>query len=469
VDLGLSSPLVQKARAELYRLHWRMRSARPQLDLWEALRLLNESERWPRPRIDELRDKKLRELVAAMHARSPHYRKLMDERGVAPADVRGVADIVKLPIMTKAILRESAAALRVPGFADGALEMGITGGTTGQPMRVPRDLAGTPWMRASYWRGFGWGGLRLGEPWVQLFGGSLGHGARPYNKLKNWFAGKVFLPAFELGEGNIGAYVDAVKRAGARFLVGYASACNQLAFFVEKAGLDLRFDAVFPTAELLLDDWGERIGRVFRGKVMPYYGCGEIQSLGYTCPDVPGTYHTCDEHSILEVEGPDGHARLQGEGAFLITDLDNHAMPLIRYKNGDAGQIAAPGCACGRTLGRITRLDGRVNDVLVTTAGAAISGVIGTHVFRLIGNVDAYQIVQRRPGHAVIRIVRAPAYDAAKEEPKVRTMFGNHLGAGSEIEIEYLTDLPKTAAGKSRFVINEYLAAKAAAEAAASK
>src|SRR4029079_59427 len=126
----------------------------------------------------------------------------------------------------------------------------------------------------------------------------------------------------------------------------------------------------------------------------------------------------------------------------------------IRYKNGDAGKIEGPGCACGRTLGRITRLDGRVNDVLVTTAGAAISGVIGTHVFRLIGNVDAYQIVQRRPGHAVIRIVRAAAYDPATEEPKVLKMFGDHLGAGSEVEIEYCTELPKTAAGKARFVIN---------------
>ena len=109
-----------------------------------------------------------------------------------------------------------------------------------------------------------------------------------------------------------------------------------------------------------------------------------------------------------------------------------------------------------------------LTDVLVTTAGAAISGVIGTHVFRLIANVDAYQIVQRRPGHAVIRMVRAAGYDPATEEPKVRKMFGDHLGAGSEIEIEYCSDLPKTAAGKSRFVINEYLAAKAAAEAAKS-
>jgi phenylacetate-CoA ligase len=252
--------------------------------------------------------------------------------------------------------------------------------------------------------------------------------------------------------------VGAIQQAGAHFLVGYASACHQLAVFTEKAGLSLRLQAVFTTAELLPDQWAETIGRVFGAKVLPYYGCGEIQSLGYSCPDAPGLYHTCDEHAVLEVESAGGEARLEGEGSFLITDLDNRAMPLIRYRNGDAGVLAGPGCACGRTLGRIVRVDGRVNDVLITTAGAAISGAIGAHAFRLIGNVDAFQIVQHRPGQAVIKIVRAPAYDPGKEEPKVRTIFGKHLGEGADIAIEYHSSLPKTPAGKSRFVINEYLA-----------
>jgi hypothetical protein len=38
----------------------------------------------------------------------------------------------------------------------------------------------------------------LDRPWVQLFGGSMGYGGRRLNRLKNLFAGKVFLSAFEL-------------------------------------------------------------------------------------------------------------------------------------------------------------------------------------------------------------------------------------------------------------------------------
>jgi len=458
----LSANLIRDVRGQVYRLHWQVRSRLTEFDLLDALALLRESERWPRERLQELRDKKLRGLVMRMWETSPHYRMLMATKGVRPSDIQGLADLPKLPIMDKATLREHAKDLRARDVADKEVEWGVTGGTTGLPMNVPRDLDGTPWMRGCYWRGFSWGGLQLGMPWAQLFGGSLGHRARRFNKVKNWFAGKVFLPAFELSGSNVAEYVAEIEEAGARFLVGYASACHQLAVFVEQAGLKLQLDAVFPTAELMPDVWGERIARVFGAKVLPYYGCGEIQSLGYSCPEAPGVYHTCDEHAVIEVEGADGRPGLEGEGAFLITDLDNTAFPMIRYRNGDAGKIAAPGCPCGRTLGRIVRVDGRINDVLVTMSGTAISGVIGTHAFRLVRGVDAFQIVQSRPGQVVIKIVRAPAgYDPEVEEPKLRTIFGKHLGDGADIAIEYPAALPKTPAGKSRFMINEYLAGQA--------
>jgi phenylacetate-CoA ligase len=188
----------------LYRLHWRLRARTRPFDLWQGLALVEKSQRWPRAQLDEMRDRKLVALVKRMYEASPHYRVLMDERQVRPADIRGAQDLAKLPVITKAILRDHAAALRTRGLSDDKVEVGVTGGTTGAPMRVVRDYEGTTWMRACYWRGFGWGGLTLGTPWVQLFGGSLGQGGgRRFNRVKNWFSGKVFLPAFELAEANV--------------------------------------------------------------------------------------------------------------------------------------------------------------------------------------------------------------------------------------------------------------------------
>lgn len=451
--------LISVARGKLYALHWDVRDRLSRFGLTAALELLNETERWPRPQLDGLRDEKLRKIVSHAYATIPGYRALMDEHGVKPQQIRGVDDLPKLPIVTKELLRERSDSLRASELRDEDLEFGTTGGTTGTPMRIVRDVDGSVWQRACYWRGFGWAGLTLDRPWAQLFGGSLGQGARPLNGFKNWFAGKVFLPAFELGPATVRRYVEEIQRSDARFLVGYASACAQLAALVESEGLELRFDAVLPTAELLLPPWRETIERVFRARVLPYYGCGEVQSLGYSCPDADEpTYHTCDEHAVIEVERADGTTGLEGEGAFLITDLDNRAMPLIRYRNGDAGALAPPGCRCGRTLGRILRLDGRVNDVLVSATGARISGVIGTHAFKYVRGAEAFQVLQRRPGHALIRIVRGAGYDPAVEEPKLTSIFARHLGPAADVSIEYVDNIPRTAAGKARFVINEHLA-----------
>jgi phenylacetate-CoA ligase len=442
-------------RAALYRLHWEARSRAGGLGLTGALRHLAETERWPRPRLEALRDEKLARLVEHAYAASPYYRRLMDERGVRPADVRGLADLPKLPVLTKDTLRQHHAELRFEGALD--VETTATGGTTGAPMKVVRDRAGSIWQRACYWRGFGWGGLRLGDAFVQLFGGTLGVSRPPrLERVKRWFAGKTFLPAFEIGPDNAGEYLAAMEASGARFLVGYTSAVYLLARQAERRGIRLRLDAVFPTAEPLLEGWREVIERAFGARVLPYYGCGEIQSLGYSCPGAAApVYHTCDEHAVIEVETPGGGAALAGEGPFLVTDLDNHALPLIRYRNGDAGSLAPPGCRCGRTLGRITRIDGRINDVLLDTGGNAISGAIGPHAFKMVEGVDQFQIIQRRAGQITIQIVRLPGYAPAVEEPKIHRIFREHLGQGAEIEIGYVAAIPRTAAGKARFIINE--------------
>src|SRR5262249_9798943 len=129
--------------------------------------------------------------------------------------------------------------------------------------------------------------------------------------------------------------------------------------------------------------------------------------------------------------------------------------PMLRYRNGDAGALAPPGCACGRSLGRIARVDGRVNDVLYTTAGDAISGAIGPHAFKMVDGVEQFQIVQRKRGHIAVAIVRLAGYAAAVEEPKIQRIFRHHLGADAEMALRYAAASPRTAGGKARFIINE--------------
>ena len=48
---------------------------------------------------------------------------------------------------------------------------------------------------------------------------------------------------------------------------------------------DIEFTAAFPTAELMLPEWEEAIRNTFKCSVLPYYGCGEVNGLGFSAPN----------------------------------------------------------------------------------------------------------------------------------------------------------------------------------------
>jgi phenylacetate-CoA ligase len=303
-------------------------------------------------------------------------------------------------------------------------------------------------------RGLAWGGLSPDEPRVNLFGGSLGvEKTGLMTRLGGLLRQDLFLPAFELRTDTAGSFFEKIRGSKSRFLLGYTSAVYRLAVLAEEMHQELAFEAVFPTAELLLPQWKEVIERVFHCAVLPYYGCGEVNALGY---QVRGAdhYYIPEEHALIEVWEKDGSTRLCGEGSFVITDLDNYAMPFLRYVNGDAGKIS---CAQGEVpLSRIERLDGRYNSLLMTDTGELISGAIGPHIFRHVPSVQIYRIIQEEPLRIVIKIV--PKSDFSEEDRRlIINLLGRHLGSNMKITIEKVPDLPVPPSGKSVFVINHCL------------
>jgi len=418
-------------------------------------RLLSESQFWSRERLEEYRDGKLRSLIAHCYHSVPYYRKIMDEIGVGPDDVRRVSDLNGWPVLTKEIVRMYSTELLAKNASEMTVTWGRTGGTTGEPMRICKNKECKAWETMCHERGFAWGGKTAEEPAVRLAGGSLGIGkASLPSRIGNTFRGDVFLPAFELRAENAGSYFGKIRRSRCRFLVGYASAIYRLAVLATELDQRVDFSAVFPTAELLLPEWEETIRATFRCSVLPYYGGGEVDSTGYSAPASNG-YLIPEEHALIEVMQGDGSIQSYGDGRFLLTDLDNYAMPLIRYANGDAGRISPPS---GRfPFSRIERLDGRYNSLLLTDQGDLISGVIGTHVFRLTSSVKSYRIIQEEPLRIRIRVVPKGDDVSEDDEQLVLSLFSKYLGSQMQISMEKTASLPVPPSGKSMFVVNHCL------------
>jgi phenylacetate-CoA ligase len=453
--LGRNNRIVGRTKVGLYSI---ARSARWWFVKYPAdrcARFLDESEHWSREQIEDYRNEKLRKLVSHCYDNVPYYRRIMDENSIRPEDVTRAEDLGKFPVLTKDIVRTYSKQLLAKNVSEMTVSWGKTGGTTGEPMRICKSIECKAWEAMCHERGFTWGGKTVEDPAVRLTGGSLGIDKASFaSRVGDMFRGDLFIPAYELRTENALSYFDKIRRSGCRFLIGYASAIYRLAVLANELDKQIEFSVVFPTAELMLPEWEETIRTTFKCLVLPYYGGGEVDSTGYSAPESNG-YLIPEEHALIEVAQGDGSNQLYGDGKLLLTDLDNYAMPMIRYANGDAGKISGPNGHF--PYSRIERLDGRYNSFLLTDSGDLISGTFGPHVFRNCQSVRSYRIIQETPLKVTIKVVPKGDGVSEDEERLVLSLFTKYLGSKMKISIEKVPSLPLPPSGKSVFVVNHCL------------
>ena len=424
--------------------------------LGKAMKLLRASQHWTAEEIQAHQQRALNALMYHCYNHVPYYRDLMRSRNLRPDDFQVARDLVKLPYLTRDIIRDQGARLRADNYPDRVCQFRRSGGTTGEPIRVAADVRARAFEVAGYLRGFEWMKYRLGQPTVYLFGGSLGLDANPNLKvrLREWLLNTWFLPAFDLTRENVKDYVATIRQAKGGVLVGYASALLNLAEYMSTLGLrGSPLESVICTAEQMPEEWRIRISEVLEVPVFCYYGCGEVNSIAYECSGEEG-YIVSQEHVILEIGGHNSaNFQDQGCGEACITTLFNYAMPLIRYLNGDVFELKYP--RNGRAHLRIAKLEGRVMDQLFRTDGQRISSVLPTHlVFRSGVPVWKYQVVQTELDKIIFHyMLRNGEFLSREMQNTLVGVFRRYLG--DELQVLFVEgefEIPRS--GKHRFVIN---------------
>jgi phenylacetate-CoA ligase len=380
----------------------------------------------------------------------------MEALKLTPDDVRGVADLPKLPILTRRDVRENFKDLTSTAPPTGEPMMNSTGGTTGEPLRTATDLRGTAWGNAAYFRGLSWAGFDFDrDKLAVLSGGSL----TKRRGIANGRFGSLslLLSAMDVRADRGREYYDSLRAFRPDFLKGYSNATYLLARAFKQASLpSVPLKAVFATSEHLPEYQRRYIEEVFNTKVYGYYGSVEINSIGYQCPHREG-YHIPEEHVIVETiqDGTEKAAEALGRrdgggGAFAITDLDNYYMPMLRYRNGDAGVLTDDACPCGRTLKRIRPLFGRVVDLLRSTDGSLIPGGIVDFVVGKSLHIREVCLVQEAESLCRLQYV---ADRSDHEVPGIISQLQAYLGRDMRIIAEGMETIPLTLSGKRRFTI----------------
>ncbi|MFZ5504162.1 MAG: phenylacetate--CoA ligase family protein [Pseudomonadota bacterium] len=424
-------------------------------------RAMEDSQWWPRERLEALRVQRLRALLTHAAAHVPYYRDLFARIGFDPAAVSSVADLQRLPFLDKPLIRAHTDALK----ADDArgLARFNTGGSSGVPLifyigleRVSRDVA-------AKWRATRWWGVDIGDPEIVLWGSPIELGAQDRVRLlRDRLMRTRLLPAFEMSDAKVDGFIDEIRALRPKMLFGYPSAFAHIARHAQRQGVrmdDLGIKVVFVTSERLYDHQRTLIEQSFGAPVANGYGGRDAGFIAHQCPS--GSLHITAEDVIVEIVDREGRVLPPGEsGEIVVTHLATRDFPFVRYRTGDVGVQAAPDdapCACGRTLPVLKEVQGRSTDFIVARDGTVMHGLALIYIVRDMPGVAGFRIEQESLDLTRVKVMTEPGFPA-DGDARIRAGMKARLGESVEVVVEHVAQIAAEGSGKFRYVVSKVAA-----------
>lgn len=326
-----------------------------------------EIETMDRDRLRELQTERLRATLERAYAAVELYHRRMDEADLRPDAVRSVDDLVRVPFTRKSDLREHYpfGLLAVP--LSRVARVHASSGTRGKPTVVGYTASDIQLWAECVARCIAAAGGRPGDVihiayGYGLFTGGLGlhYGAE--------MLGQTVVPA---SGGNTPRQAMLLRDFGAVGLCCTPSYALNIAAAIEDSGgmegISLRY-GVFG-AEPWSERMREQLDDLLQLKATDIYGLSEVIGPGVSqeCVEERAGLHVWEDHFLPEIVDPGtGEPLPEGQqGELVFTSLTKEAFPVLRYRTGDISSLSREPCACGRTHVRMSRIVGRVDDMII--------------------------------------------------------------------------------------------------------
>ncbi|MDP2896299.1 MAG: hypothetical protein Q8Q12_07040 [bacterium] len=411
------------------------------LKVLEHLAFLQESQFWPRERLEELQLARLRKLVKHASETVPYYREVFARSGITAQDIRTLDDVKRLPILSKEDIVDRPLSAFLSSSGGRPFAVRKTSGTTGHPVTVLVDRDAYAWSIAARYRCEQWHGIRIGDRQARLWGRALDQKGRRLESLRDLTLGRRTINASNMMDASsLRRQVQGLLACSPDYVYAYPSLVLALSEHLKEDSLPrnaLHVKAVICTAEKLHGFQKRFLAEVFDCPIVDEYGCSEIDILAFDCER--GQKHIVAENVLLEVvKGND-----LGAGEVVVTDLNNRLMPLIRYKLGDIGVIAPNPCECGRGLPVLSSICGRTSDqVIMTPDGKRVHSVIFDYFLeRLAGmgiGIRQFKAVQERLDRITLYLVVPNEDDRRKTDLLVARDLAPSLGHRVRLETKHV-------------------------------
>jgi len=316
---------------------------------------------------------KLKEQVTLAYENSPYYRKSFDEVGVTPTDITSLADIHKLPVLTKQIVRERQDAAPILGDLvtvpeEKVVFISSSSGSTGVPTASPFSKRDFDEFQDVESRLF-WGtGMRPKDRYVHALNFSLFVGGPDVIGAQN--IGALCIWAGTLPTDRLLFILQQYQPTAIWTTPSYAWYLGETA---KQKGIDVAKDLAIKTIIVAGEPGGsipatrKAIEDLWDAKVYDFYGISDIFGACAGACEYHAGLHIAEDHMIVEVvDEKTGLPVKEGErGEMLLTTLRKEARPMIRFKTGDIVTYTDQKCECGRTSKRI-EIIGRTDDMFIS-------------------------------------------------------------------------------------------------------
>lgn len=310
-------------------------------------------------------DAELRWTVQHAYHGSPFFRSKLDSAGLDPDDVRGLADLTRLPFTTKQELRDAYPFGWTAVPTDDVVRIHSSSGTTGRRTLSTYTARDIDRWSEMFTRCYRYAGVTASDR-IQI---AVGYGL--------WTAGVGFqlgaerlgAMAVPSGPGNTELQLELMRDLGSTVLGATASFALLLA--EESARRQVVADLALRIGIFGSERWGEAMRR----RIDDQLGIESFDIYGLTELWGPGTGIECSRHEgihvwsdnyMVEIIDPDTlEPLLPGEqGEIVLTTFGKEGTPLLRYRTRDLSQLILEPCPCGSPHPRIARLTGRSDDMV---------------------------------------------------------------------------------------------------------
>lgn len=420
--------------------------------VWKYYQLYQKTQWFSKAEIKELQLLKLKALLKHCFINVPYYSALIEKNHINIENFDSTDILSEFPLLTKEIIQANYNAF-IPKNINliKGVKSSQTGGTTGNILIKRNDANTRSSVWATYQRFNDWMGVKDGDRKLILMGGHVLHHSRfdVKNQIANYISNFDTFNPYDNTSENTNKIIEALSTRHYKLIRGYSQSLFQFAKLLESEGLKFNVASITTTAEPLMDIQRELFRKVFGAESFDQYGCGEIGGIAYECDHHKGL-HVAEERIFLEIND---------KNELIITDLDNFAMPLIRYWNADQAIVSKDLCTCGRQSSLLDKIMGRTCDYIYGVGGRSIHWAYFWHlVFESnIGtgrNLRKFQVRQISETEIQFRLV-SEKLDRAEEEIITRDMK-ERLG-NIRIQFIYEKDIENSSSGKYRPVVNQII------------